>query len=184
MFTGFGNTIGWVFSKEFRTLVKNKEIVIPGMQYAQVFIFSLLALAIPTVGIMAAYHAGVHEFFDPQTYSVVTAYAPYGKQTAAMVFAVALFILVYSVVFIGWFPAIMSRFGWTINALNMPWGYLSLPVIGAAALIVRREAVFPEYLMADDDETETGTTEEEQAQTEEPTPENPDTTTETNTSTP
>ena len=86
MFTGFGNTIGWVFSKEFRTLVKNKEIVMPGLQYVQVLIFSLLALAIPTVGIVAAYQAGVHEFFDPQTYSVVTAYAPYGKQVAAMVF--------------------------------------------------------------------------------------------------
>ena len=142
MFTGFGNTIGWVFSKEFRTLVKNKEIVIPGTQYAQVLIFSLLALAIPTVGIIAAYHAGVHEFFDPQTRSVVTAYAPYGKQTAGMVFAIALFVLVYSVVFIGWFPAIMSRFGWAINLLSIIWGYLTLPVIGAAALLVRREAVF------------------------------------------
>ena len=107
--------------------------MIPGTQYAQVLIFSLLALAIPTVGIIAAYHAGVHEFFDPQTRSVVTAYAPYGKQTAGMVFAIALFVLVYSVVFIGWFPAIMSRFGWAINLLSIIWGYLTLPVIGAAA---------------------------------------------------
>lgn len=161
MFTGFGNTIGWVFSKEFRTLVKNKEIVIPGTQYAQVLIFSLLALAIPTVGIIAAYHAGVHEFFDPQTRSVVTAYAPYGQQVAAMVFSILLFVLIYSVVFVGWFPAVMSRFGWTINFFSLLWGYVTLPVIGIAALLVRREAVFPEYLMVDDEETEKDSTEED-----------------------
>lgn len=173
MFTGFGNTIGWVFSKEFRTLVKNKEIVIPGTQYAQVLIFALLALAIPTVGIIAAYHAGVHEFFDPQTRSVVTAYAPYGKQTAGMVFAIALFVLVYSVVFIGWFPAIMSRFGWAINLLSIIWGYLTLPVIGAAALLVRREAVFPEYLMTVEGLPEGYAHEEHDKPREEPTIEHP-----------
>lgn len=160
MFTGFGNTIGWVFSKEFRTLVKNKEIVMPGAQYIQVLIFSLLALAIPTVGIVAAYQAGVHEFFDPQTYSVVTAYAPYGQQVAAMVFSILLFVLIYSVVFVGWFPAIMSRFGWTINFLSLLWGYVTLPIIGVAALLVRREAVFPEYLMVDEEDLEANSSEE------------------------
>jgi len=91
-----------------------------------------------------------------------------------MVFAIALFVLVYSVVFIGWFPAIMSRFGWTINVFNIPWGYVALPVIGAAALLVRREAVFPEHLMTDEEDPDVSTTGEVQEQTaEEPPTENP-----------
>ena len=80
-----------------------------------------------------------------------------------MVFSILLFLLVYSVVFVGWFPAIMSRFGWSINFFSLLWGYVTLPVIGIAALLVRREAVFPEYLMTDDEDQDTTEENEEEA---------------------
>jgi hypothetical protein len=78
--------------------------------YGAALIFSIGVLAAPAILVFAAYQSGVHEFFDPNTLSTVTAYAPYGWQVVGMVASIAFFVLCYVFVLWGLIPATRRRY--------------------------------------------------------------------------
>ena len=69
--------------------------------YGAALIFSIGVLVAPAILVFAAYQSGVHEFFDPDTLSTVTAYAPYGGQVVGMVASIAFFVFCYMFVLWG-----------------------------------------------------------------------------------
>ena len=78
--------------------------------YGAAIIFSIGVLAAPAILVFAAYQSGVHEFFDPDTLSTVTAYAPYSWQVVGMVASIVFFVFCYVFVLWGLVPATRRRY--------------------------------------------------------------------------